>query len=139
MNNSSDVAAVRANLNNWLQAFNRKDIDALFALYDPNSVYANAGAPLLTGIDQIKPWYEAAFSAVEGTLLFQEEFLCQETDMALLVGKYYFSPPATGSTQPASSGDAGRVALVYRRVSDGDWRLLFDMDNTPPDVSAADF
>jgi len=31
------------------------------------------------------------------------------------------------------------VALVYRRAPDDRWLLLFDMDNTPPDVGPGDF
>ena len=129
--------SVRENIAGWLAAFNAKDTQTLQTFYDPQSRYANAAAPMFHGIEEIMPWYERAFSMVAGTLLFKEEFLAQQTDMALLVGKYYFQPPAD-AVEPVEHA-TGRVALVYRRTDDGRWLLLFDMDNTPPDVSPADF
>lgn len=127
----------RENLSCSLAAFNNKDLDKLSSLYDPESLYANATAPLAQGIEQIAPWYEQAFAGVDGTLLFKEEALFQENTMALLVGKYFFRPP--NDKEPSDHGDTGRVALIYRRAADGRWLLLFDMDNTPPDVSPQDF
>lgn len=41
---------------------------------------------------------------VEGTLLFKEESFFQGEDMALLVGKYYFTPP----NESDAKGDTGR-------------------------------
>ncbi|MEM8751296.1 MAG: nuclear transport factor 2 family protein [Pseudomonadota bacterium] len=52
--------------------FNAKDIDALIAVYDPEIVYANAVAPLLKGVDQIKSWFERVFPHIKGTLLYRE-------------------------------------------------------------------
>jgi ketosteroid isomerase-like protein len=126
----------RETLAAWLSAFNAKDIESLCALYDPQSLYANAAAPIVHGIEQIKPWYVNAFAMISGTLLFKEEALFQESTMALLIGKYYFKA-LTGNEE--TSGDTGRVALVYRLSEDGHWLLLFDMDNTPPDVTPKDF
>ncbi|MFT4581509.1 MAG: ketosteroid isomerase-like protein [Gammaproteobacteria bacterium] len=107
----------RENLDAWLSAFNTKNIESLCSLYDPQSLYANAAAPLAHGIEQIKPWYSNAFAMVNGTLLFKEEALFQESTMALLVGKYYFKAPA-GNDE--SCGDTGRcrtgVQTIRRRT-----------------------
>lgn len=130
-----NVTAIRANLAAWLAAFNAKDIDALMALYDPESSYANAGAPFITDLESIRTRYTATFAGVSGTLLFKEEKAFASADMGLIVGKYYFKPPEGAE----GDGPAGRVALVYRKAADGSWGLLFDMDNSPPDVSASDF
>lgn len=129
--------SVRDNITGWLAAFNAKDADALKSFYDSESYYANAAAPMYHGVDAIITWYEQAFAMVEGKLHFKEEFLIEESNMALLVGKYYFAPPV-GDAAPAENA-TGRVALVYRRAADNRWLLLFDMDNTPPDVSPGDF
>lgn len=129
--------SVRDNIAGWLAAFNAKDLEALKSFYDPESYYANAAAPMYHGIDAIMTWYEQAFAMVEGTLHFKEEFLIEESNMALLVGKYYFAPPSGDAAETENA--SGRVALVYRRAHDNRWLLLFDMDNTPPDVSPGDF
>lgn len=133
----TDKLSVRDNIAGWLAAFNAKDVGALKSYYDPESYYANAAAPMYHGVDAIMTWYEQAFAAVAGKLHFKEEFLIEESNMALLVGKYYFAPPA-GDPAPADNA-TGRVALVYRRAPGNRWLLLFDMDNTPPDVSPGDF
>lgn len=131
----TDLTLVRANLTAWLAAFNAKDIDALMALYDAESSYASAGAPLITGEADIRERYQGAFAAITGTLLFKEEKAFVEGGMGLLVGQYYFKPPQGA----AQTGGTGRVALVYRKQADGSWKLLFDMDNTPPDVTPENF
>ncbi|MET1411401.1 nuclear transport factor 2 family protein [Roseibium sp. HPY-6] len=138
MLDKTELDKVRANLNTWLKAFNENDIDTLFTLYDPESIYANASAPLMRGVDEIKPWYEQAFRMIEGTLHHKEEAVFIEGKMALLLGIYYFEPPA-GVTPPEDAHLTGRVALAYRRNDAGEWKLLFDMDNTPPDVTPTDF
>lgn len=81
--------------------------------------------------------YGQALATVTGTLHFREEFLIEKSSMALPVGKYYFTPP---SGDPAAANyTTGRVAPVYRRAPGDRWLLLFDMDNTPPDVAPGDF
>ncbi len=131
-----EINQVRENLETWLKAFNNKDIDSLFTLYDPESLYANAGAPMRRGIKEIKPGYEKMFASIKGTLLFQEEYAFQDGRLAFLVGKYFFQPL---EGQQPSDNDAGRVVLVYRKSENGEWLLLFDMDNSPPDCTPADF
>ena len=73
---------------------------------------------------------------VEGQLLFKEERVVEGESLSLIVGKYFFKPPE--GKEPDKNA-AGRVGLVYRRSADGRWLLMFDMDNTPPDVSPQDF
>lgn len=138
MPDTNEIEKVRRNLSTWLAAFNVKDSDALFALYDPESIYANAGAPLMRGVGEIRPWYEQAFQAIEGTLYHIEEAAFIEGNMALLLGAYYFAPPE-GVTPSEDTHLTGRVLLAYRRNAAGDWKLLFDIDNTPPDVTPALF
>ena len=134
----TQMVLVRENLTKWLAAFNAKDIDVLMSLYDEDSLYANAEAPLLRGVQQIRPWYEQAFELITGRLLYKEEAAMQSGSLAMLIGKYFFSPPA-GSPVPDQAQLTGRVSLLYRRDKLGEWRLVFDMDNTPPDVTPADF
>ncbi|WP_299409952.1 nuclear transport factor 2 family protein [uncultured Roseobacter sp.] len=138
MLDNAEIDKVRANLDTWLAAFNAKDLDRMFTLYDAESIYANAGASLMRGVDQIKPWYEHAFQAIAGTLHHKEEAAFIEGNMALLLGAYYFEPPA-GVTPPEDAHLTGRVLLAYRRNDAGEWKLLFDIDNTPPDVTPATF
>ena len=130
-----NLTSMRANLDAWLTAFNAKDIDALMALYDPESSYAGAVGPYLTSLDAIRAQYTVGFNAINATLLFKEEKAVAGSDMGLIVGKFYLAPPE-GQAGP---GPTGRVALLYRKQSDDSWKLLFDMDNSPGDISPDDF
>ena len=135
MSESKEQGKVRENLDTWMKAFNAKDLDTLFSLYDPESVYANAEALVMRGVAQIKTWCQEAFKQMQGTLLHVEEVAFQEGNMAQLIGRYYSKPPEGVNEE----GPTGRVALVYRKSQDGRWLLLFDMDNVPPDVRPEDF
>ncbi|HWD01315.1 MAG TPA: nuclear transport factor 2 family protein [Amycolatopsis sp.] len=137
MPQNSTADQVRNTLDRWLTAFNEKDADTLFSLYDPDTVYANAGAARMEGVDGLKPWYEEVLKDSSLRVYFKEETLFDSEDLALIAGKFHFrNHSADGSFTP---GPAGRVAVLFRRSPDGQWKLAYDMDNTPPDVSAADF
>ena len=135
---TAELDKARATLDAWLAALNAKDIDALVAVYDPEIVYANAAAPMLQGLDQIKQWFDKVLPNIKGTLLYKEETAFLEGTMALLSGVYYFEPPS--DVTPAEDDNlTGRVLVALRRNAAGEWKFLFDMDNAPPDVSPALF
>ena len=135
MSNETTREQVRQRVKSWLIAFNTKDRDALFDLFHPEMIYANDGAPLMRGMEQVQPWYEQAFKMVEGRALFREEAIVIEGNWALVVGTFYFEPGQTD----APVGEAGRVAMIWRRQGDGPWLLSFDMDNRPPDALPKNF
>ena len=56
--------------------------------------------------------------------------------MAVVLLKFYFQPPAGVKIEDPSTG---RAMLVFRKSKSGEWLLLFDMDNSPSDVTVADF
>lgn len=135
MNDHVKEASVRSIVRKWLKAFNEKDAKTLLGLYDPDAIYANDGATLMRGIDQISPWFVRAFEVMDGVMYFKEEVHIEEEKMALVVGKFYFEP----ATPSEPDNETGRVAIVFRRAADGQWRMLLDMDNRPPDCTREDF
>lgn len=135
---TNELNKVRENLNTWMKAFNAKDIDTLMSLYDSNHIYANAASALMRGIEETKPWFLEAFENTEGTLHHKEETAFIQDSMAFILGIYYFEPPQ-GVTPPKDANLTGRVLLTYRRNADGEWKLLCDIDNSPPDVSPNSF
>lgn len=135
MQTFEDLAKVRAVMETWLGAFNSRNLDDLISVYDAHSVYANAQSPLMRGHEEIQPWFNAAFAAVDGRMQFREEGHLINGGMAVLYGKYFLE----NETSRPVSGDAGRVALVFQKDPGGDWKVVFDMDNTPPDALPSDF
>jgi hypothetical protein len=66
---NNEIDKVRENLTTWLECFISKNIDKLFTLYDSESVYANSDAPLMRGVDQIRPWYEQMIPQMQGIII----------------------------------------------------------------------
>lgn len=131
--NEAEMNAARAALQDWLAAFNGKDLDTLFTLYTRDSIYANAKAPLMKGFENVKPWYAGSIPHLKGRLLHREEGAWQSGKMAAILGCYYFEPPAEEAAT-GKEGSTGRVFLIFEKEADGAWRMAFDMDNTPEDV-----
>lgn len=131
--NETEMDAARDVLKHWLAAFNSKDVATLFAYYTQDSVYANANAPLMKGLDAVRPWYAGSIPNLKGRLLHKEEAAWQSGSLAGILGSYYFEPPAEDA-KTGKEGSTGRVFLLFRK-EEGAWRLAFDMDNTPQDVS----
>ncbi|GAA0782463.1 DUF4440 domain-containing protein [Roseibium denhamense] len=135
MQTLEDLGKVRAAMETWLDAFNTRNLDALISVYGPHSVYANAQSPLMRGPEQIQSWFKSAFELIEGRMRFQEEGHLLNGAMAVLYGKYFLESDCATS----AGGNTGRVALVFEKDTAGDWKVVFDMDNTPPDALASDF
>lgn len=135
MSNETSKEEVRQRVKSWLTAFNSKNKEDLYALFHPEMIYANDGAPLMQGTSQVQPWYEQAFQMMSGRALFREEAITIMGNTALAVGKFYFEP----EEKNAQPGETGRVAMIWRREPDGPWLLCFDMDNRPPDSLPENF
>lgn len=129
-----ELSEVREVMNTWLAAFETHDLDALMRVYHAECVYANAQSPLMQGVSEIRPWFATAFEMLDGSMMFQEEGHVITGEIAILYGKYCLKK----SKGPAGTDDAGRVALVMKKDPNGAWRIVFDMDNTPPDAAPAD-
>ncbi|MCV3271669.1 hypothetical protein [Roseobacter sinensis] len=90
----------------------------------------------MRGVGQIRRWYAQAFETIEGTLHHKEKAALADGNMALLLWAYDFEPP-TGGTPPADVHLTGRVLLADCRSDAGAWKLLFDIDTTPRNVTRA--
>ena len=89
------------------------------------------------GLVNVKPWYSGSIPNLKGRLLHKEEAAWQSGNLAGILGCYYFEPPAEEAAS-GKEGSTGRVFLLFRK-EEGEWRMAFDMDNTPEDVQPAWF
>lgn len=126
----------RALMQNWLDAFNNKDIDALMSIYSNKIYYANNGNSLERSVQSIRENYAAGFKAApEVTIDFSEELVSTGEKLAHIAGKYRVNiPAADGSTQHRY----GRVLLIFEKQGDA-WKMVVDFDNQGSDLSAATF
>ncbi len=123
---------IRIALNQWLEAFNSNNIESVIALYDPEIVFANQSNPIAIGIPAVKEGLIKSF-AVKPKLSFKEEQIIATDGLGYATGQYKMTGihPQDGS----SIKGTGRVVAIFRKDSTGKWKLVFDMDNCPPDVT----
>lgn len=123
---------IRHALNQWLTAFNSNKVEAFIDLYDPEIVFANQSNPIAIGIPAVKEGLVKSF-AVKPKLSFKEEQIIAVDGLGYAAGQYKMT-----GTHPQDGSEItgnGRVVAIFRKNKAGDWKLVFDMDNRPPDVT----
>ncbi len=123
---------VRTALNNWLKAFNEHDLETLTSYYDPEINYANSNKPLEVGIPVVKEGFANSF-AIKPQLFFKEEQVIADENLGFVAGQ--FRVAGTSPEDGSKIGESGRVVAIFRKNKTGEWKLVFDMDNRPPDVT----
>ena len=132
MINESLVLEIRNALNQWLEAFNSNDIKALMAVYDPEIVYANSNKPIEIGIPIVKKGFINSF-AIKPKVVFKEEQAIAVEGLGYIAGQFKITGKNPGDGSKIK--EVGRVVVVFRQNKDGQWKLIFDMDNRPPDIT----
>ncbi len=128
----SPIEEVRNALNQWFDAFNNNDIEALMAVYDPEIVYANSAKPIEIGIPTVKAGFINSF-AIQPKVFFKEEQAIAVDGLGYLAGQ--FRVTGTNPEDGSKVEESGRVVVIFRKNDAGEWKLVFDMDNRPPDVT----
>ena len=128
-----DEAAIRAHAGTWLGFYLSGDIDGLMTLYEPDAVVALHDQPALRGVEQIRAYFAPTRGLADVTFELAFEHIEIHHDLAWIVSKYWLR--ATAKSSGYVYEDAGRSMLIYRRGSDGEWRIAADLDNNTPDVS----
>ena len=112
-------------------AFNAGEIEALMALYEPDCALVGAPGTVASGPDQVRAGLEGLL-ALKGKAKLTTRDVVQVGDIALLSCSWTLD--GTGPDgQPISIG--GRTAEVARRQPDGRW--LYVIDNAVADQTIA--
>jgi uncharacterized protein (TIGR02246 family) len=116
----------------FVDAFNRGDVDALLALYEPDAVFITAPGEHVRGPDEIRAAIEGLLS-LGGALRITTRWTTECGDLALLHGDWEL--PGTdpdGRPHHISALDTE----VVRRQPDGTWRFVIDdpFGNVAPDA-----
>ncbi len=130
---ADDRADIEAAAEQWIVAFKSGDIDALMRLYMPDALVALHNQSALRGVDAIRAYFAPAMGIAEVEFRLEIEEIEVHGDTAHLVSKYWYtSAPRDGGE---TYRDAGRSALIYKRDTDGRWKIYLDIDQATPDVS----
>ena len=106
----------------FLHAFNRRDIDALIALYEPNAVLLVDGNEVV-GHESIRKAYERSL-ARPSRMTLETRAVVESEGLAVLHGGWVIEPPTGGGAEVATRGLSTEVV---RKQRDGSW--LFVIDN----------
>jgi uncharacterized protein (TIGR02246 family) len=127
----SGTQAVRAQIEQaavrFADAFNRGDVAALGAMYDTGAVVLAPNAPPMRGRQNIETFWTGAKQQGFQTLNLTVGSVEVIGNHAIELGSYTLvvQPPGQGEVT-----DRGKYMVVWRRQSDGSWKLYRDMFNT---------
>jgi ketosteroid isomerase-like protein len=125
---NADMTKVRSEIqkieNQWADAMNRKDINALMALYTDEAISMQDGAPTLIGKAAIQAQQEKDFAAPGrfASISFQTQDVYGTADEVTEVGTS--SEKNTAGTETGT----GKYMVVYKRV-DGKYRCVSEIYN----------
>lgn len=107
-------------------AFNRHDLDAIVALYEPGAVLVSAGGSV-QGTEAIRDLYRAVF-ATRPTIDLRTLAVNRTGDLAMLHGTWRLNGiGADGGETPRE----GRNTEAARLQPDGRWLFVIDNPSTP--------
>jgi len=108
------------------EAFNRHDLDAIVALYEPGAVLAGSNGAA-HGIDAIREAYRG-FLVTQPTIHLQTLGVNRAGDLAMLHGKW-----SIRGTKPdgAPTHGEGRNTETVRLQPDGRWLFVIDNPSVP--------
>lgn len=122
---------IRKACQNWIDAFNSHDIDALMALYDPEATYSTHTGPRKFTLETIKEGCINHFMIKPHASVIEEQVIAGR-DLGYYTGR--FTMKGINPEDNSEMSERGRVVVIFRKSADGVWRLVFDMDNRPPDA-----
>jgi uncharacterized protein (TIGR02246 family) len=129
--NPRAAQAVRAEIEQanarFTEAFNRGDAAALAAMYDTGAVVLAPNAPPMRGRQNIEALWAGGRQQGFRTLNLVVNSVEVIGNHAIELGSY------TLVIQPAGQGemtDRGKYMVLWKRQSDGSWKLYRDMFNT---------
>lgn len=123
---SADLAALKAEVLDWIASFNAGDADAVAALYTDDAVVIPPGAPIAKGRAAIRDFIAADFSGMQAQgLTYTGE---ASSDGAIDGDLGWVS--GTGFVQDSSGATLGsaRYLTIYER-RDGEWQISRDTWN----------
>jgi uncharacterized protein (TIGR02246 family) len=106
------------------RAFNRHDVEAIVALYEPDAVLVTVHGPV-QGTDAIRQSYRPILAA-RPTIHLQMLAVHRAGELALLQGGWIVHSEARGARLAQ-----GRSTEVARLQSDGRWLFIIDNPRTP--------
>lgn len=114
----------------WFKNFNSHDLDALVDMYDEQGIIGPSGFPLQIGKEKIRQTFTEMFKLDPHLDHKIAKITIEGKNLGIVLGEYNFKI----NTMKEGETQVGRFLVVYKKYDDGQWRLLYDIDNIAPDV-----
>lgn len=132
MDTGAETAAIRANVDKFLAAWNKGDSAAYSSMIANDAVLMGQDEPLLQGRDAIA----ARMAKDYDTSKYQQSATVDEVvvmgDHAYARGAWSVSPTASAGADAKPTG--GKWSILYQRAADGIWlasRWMWNQDSAP--------
>jgi ketosteroid isomerase-like protein len=114
----------------WLEYYRKGDVDGLMSLYADDAWVMPRGKPAYKGKAEIRGYFAGIMGSSVVEMWSELEELELHGDVAHLVGLFRI----VGRTRDGRDfTDGGRYLIIYKRGSDGQWRVYRDIDTRTPD------
>jgi len=129
---AQDRAAIERATQDWIAAYEARDLDRLMTLYEPDATVALNGEPAMRGVPAVRAYFARAFASPVGKFELNIEDIRIHGGVAHLVSLFRLTIPVADKPPVVA---VGRSLLIYKRAGAG-WRILADIDNQTPDAAA---
>ncbi len=126
MRSNDAETQIRASIPGFMQAFNRGDWNAVAGYYADDAVVLAPNMEIARGPAAIKQTF-GSLQPMRPNLSFTPDRIVQSCDMAYEYGTYQMQLTPPGA---AAMTDRGKYATVWRRMPNGDWKIVIDAFNT---------
>lgn len=132
-NISEDIDGLAQFSENWAGAYAEGNFDKMRDLYEPDAWLMTRHQTARKGVDEILAYFAASRAkGGKADIQFEDEDETIDGDYAFKVAKWWLEVP-TAIGEPVR--DSGRSLVIFKKGSDGIWRLWRDIDNHTPDVT----
>jgi uncharacterized protein (TIGR02246 family) len=132
VNNSADVKAIEAAVQDYAKGYTAKDANAIASLMTDDAAFAQANSPAVVGKEAAQKLLQGIFAQYEQSDI---ELGCTTADiqvrgdLGVAHGTYTFKGThKTGLVPPTQ--DTGNWIAEYKRQSDGSWKCISSIGNS---------
>lgn len=117
----------------FMRAFNAGDAATVATFYSDDAVMMQPNMDLATGSMAIRNATSGFLTSMHPTLSFTPDKIMQSCDLAYEYGHYTMQMTPSGGT---AMNDRGNYVTVWRRMPNGDWKIVVDSVATSMPMSS---